>query len=290
MLGLQYIPGHKLSKRSMPYTKKNIELGVEKPYNFYSERQIFEAGYEGENALLKFVDPQGFITDLGNGNHFKEQIHFLIKEMMRKTPTIVEVFKDQYGIDLSSESYLVGVTPDELKRRGMTEDEINSFMEVRRLYFVTLIEAYEQMLCLIYNNKLLREMVSSSIHNTYNLAKLESFKTRMSESGLRIVEENHNNGFRGRKGNHGSLFEEDGQIVLHLDREASTDIQELIHEYSAYLLIKLGRSQNKNIIIDALYTGEKRLADDKQKFLGYILVFIDFLGSGGKHITDYLNI
>jgi hypothetical protein len=179
---------------------------------------------------------------------------------------------------------LHAITPDDFELLGSRNP--NTFPQTLINYQqerLVLVQAMEQALTLIATNKTLKNLVSTFLLYNGNVPEDELVKLHdlVRDSGLNIWIENTWNGFKGDTRNHGTLVYFNGKIRLNLDLVGRYSVQEIAHEFAAFLIIQ---ATGRNI------TSQEELDNAKHTDLTYLLLMIDLLLGGVSHTSRYTNL
>lgn len=266
------------------------------PVELYSEMEIAEACYQGKDPLLRFYGkaPGGemsWVLDIGHIGNRKVLCHMIVQQMLRLAEWMRDKLELSYGFKAIREISSIDFE-DEIQKGLLTFEQARKYRSLYVKEAITLVNALEQALTLIYNNPILREMLKA--HRSFGIdeADLLKFQVEVGQE-LPIIFENHSDGFRGSKRNHGSLFvREDGHIELRMDLQGKKDIRELVHEYAAFLILKKVNGGSPYIrgklTLKGFRSANELLQKAKNKNLQYLLIIIDFLAQ--RHVLKQLLI
>lgn len=264
---------------------------------FYGAKELEKALYSGREAMLRWSweDTNNTrVLDIGNIGNRKWLVYKLVRDLLLSDPIAKEQFVEDYGF--------VGTVPldlgdfQERYNDGLfTEKEFETYREIYLKESALLVDAAEQILALIYENPILKLMLKTALefrNRPISSEQFSEFHRLIEADGLNIIHDLNARGFRGNEDNHGSLFlDEQGQIVLHMDTLAMSNIQELIHEYAAFIIIRKSKNiHNGHITIPS--RKDEELEKLKNDNLAYLLVILDSLSRGwvNQVINEYTHL
>lgn len=283
------VEGHDLWKDAEHY---------EDAHPAYDENEIDEASYSGKGHLVKywFKKANGEfsgVMDIGNKNNRKELMYGTLRRMIKRHLWFREALERDYGFNTVSRFVEEINFKQEVKEGHYKAKDAQEYKSLAEEEFSILVRAFEQTISLIYFNPLLRKMLIAANGPAIPKEELDAFRESIKSTGLPIVIDRETVGFRGNEKNHGSIFlDKKGDMILHLDSEAEYSIEELCHEFAAYAFMKksMGKSPNFKRLLIGLRGAEGRLAESKQKFLSYVLLFIDAIAGRSEVMRDALEL
>ncbi len=131
--------------------------------------------------------------------------------------------------------------------------------------------ALGQALALVNSDELLKWLVANGPQITADSSSVKPFLEQLINADIPIVLEEHGNGYRGHRDDHGSVFlSEDRSMEIRFDKTAQSNLSEIIHEYAVYLALKKGNNGVE-------FESESDLLRAKNEYLSYITSLIDSL-------------
>jgi hypothetical protein len=245
---------------------------LEKVPTIYSQEDVNENLYSERSHILNI-----YTSELSSDTNFD-----LNRLRSKLVEYINDLLNDSAKVSVQARSVL---TTDYNFVSILKPVDINSQQSLRNYQQerLVLIQALEQALTLIVSNPVLKNLVSTYILYNGQVPEetLSDLHALVRDAGLDIWIENTWNGFNNDPRNHGTLVFHGGKIRLNLDLAGRYSLQELVHEFAAYLIIK---TKERNI------NSQRDLDNAKQVDLRYVLLMLDLLLANTSQTTRYTNL
>ncbi len=265
-----------MNEGKFDWTQENINPNLKQVPIVFPEDVVSTLLSSNESTLLAKKT-----LDISSRRDF---LNRFITDLLLNSAAGREVFELQYGFSTVVKEK--AVTPSDFdlwKGNPYFDTLVNSYQQERLI----LIKAMEQALTLIASNPVLRNLISIGLKARYEARDIEQteidrLQEQVIKQGLNIVKMPNQSGFKGVPDNHGTLqLDNSGVITLYLDKVGISSLGELIHEFSAYLLLKA--------VPNLEFKTHQDLRRAKNTFLKYTILCIDLIKNMPTVTSRYTN-
>lgn len=266
-----------MNEGKFDWTQENINPNLKQVPIVFPEDIVSKLLSSNESNLLAER-----IDDISARRDF---INNYITDLLTYSSAGREVLRLQYKFTtVAEESVVTSEDFDSWKGNPYLNTLVNSYQQERLL----LIKAMEQALTLIASNPVLKNLISTGLKARYegreiDQNEIDGLKKQIISQGLNIFEMPNQSGFKGVLDNHGTLqLDNEGVLTLYLDRVGISSLAELIHEFSAFLLLKA--------VPNLELKTHKDLRDAKSIWLKYTILCIDLIKNMPIVTYEYTNL